>query len=263
MSGRLAGRRAVVVGAGQTPGSTMGNGRAIALRLAEEGARVLLVDRDAGSLAQTAAMIPGGAATHVGDITDDDGPAAIVRAAGEALGGIDVLVNNVGVGSVDDAPADRITDAAFDRIMAVNLRAMLRSIRAALPMLRDDGGGAIVNISSLASVAPAAILAYSIAKAGVNRLTQSVALHEAANGVRCNAVLPGLIDTPMAIVGNARREARDEGAVRTARIARVPVGRMGEAIDVANAVLFLASDEARYITGALLPVDGGMAARVG
>lgn len=263
MSGRLAGKRAVVVGAGQTPGSTTGNGRAIAQLFATEGATLLLVDRDGGSLEETSASIGDNVFTLVCDIADDGAAEQIAKAAADRLGGLDILVNNVGRGALTDGPADRLDDDAWDAILSVNLRAMWRTIKACLPQLREDGGGAIVNISSLAGVAPSPMLAYSISKAGVNRMTQSVAIHEAARGVRCNAILPGLMDTPMAIEGVSKREGKAADQVRAERIKRVPMGRMGDATDTANAALFLASDEARFITGALLPVDGGASARVG
>lgn len=265
MNGRLAGKRAVVVGAGQTAGSTMGNGRAIAMRFAEEGARLLLVDRDPDSLGTTAAMLRGEHALHVTDIAADDGPASIAAAATDALGGIDVLVNNVGIGRgrARDARAADLNEEAWDLIHAVNLRAMWRTMKYCLPQLRADGGGAIVNVSSIASLGPAPMIAYALSKAGVNRLTQSTAVHEAPAQVRCNAVLPGMMDTPMAIEGIALRDGLSTEKIRAMRDAGVPMGHMGEALDTANAVLFLASDEARFITGQLLAVDGGQSARVG
>jgi NAD(P)-dependent dehydrogenase (short-subunit alcohol dehydrogenase family) len=137
-------------------------------------------------------------------------------------------------------------------------------IRHAIPAMREQGGGAIVNISSLASLAGGNQVAYEVSKAGMNRLTTSVANANAAHGIRCNAVLPGLMDTPMAVAGIAEARGESADAVRAARNARVPLrGRMGAAWDTANAALFLASDDAGFITGVLLPVDGGMSARVG
>jgi NAD(P)-dependent dehydrogenase (short-subunit alcohol dehydrogenase family) len=130
--------------------------------------------------------------------------------------------------------------------------------------MREQGKGAIVNISSLASIAGGNQVAYEISKAAVNRLTTSIAQANARHGIRCNAVLPGLMDTPMAVAGIARASGQDEEAVRQMRNARVPLGaKMGTAWDTANAALFLASDEAKFITGVLLPVDGGMSVRIG
>ena len=138
------------------------------------------------------------------------------------------------------------------------------TIKHVVPVMREQGGGSIVNISSLASLAGGNQVAYEVSKAGVNRLTTSVANANAAHGIRCNAVLPGLMDTPMAVSGIAGATGSSTAAVREARNARVPLrGKMGTAWDTAYAALFLASDEAKFITGVLLPVDGGMSARVG
>ncbi len=267
MSGRLANKAAVVVGAGQTPGTTIGNGRATAILFAREGARVLLIDRDLASADETAAMIAaegGVALTFAADITREADCQALVAEAKAKLGRIDILHNNVGIGA-GDGPAHRLEEAAFDKIMAVNLKGMWLTIKHALPAMREQGGGgAIVNISSLAAIAPANILAYEMSKAGVNKLTTSVAAANARHGIRCNAIMPGLIDTPMAVEGIARARGESVEAVRAARNSRVPLGgKMGEAWDVAYAALFLACDEAKFITGAVLPVDGGMSVRRG
>ena len=264
---RLADKTAIVVGAGQTPGATIGNGRAMALLFAREGARVLCVDRDGARAEETAALIAGegGLASALqADIVEPGAAAAIMDAAMARLGRVDILVNNVGIGGGGDAPAHRLDEAAFDRIMTVNLKAMWLTIKAALPAMREAGRGAIVNISSLASLAGGNMLAYELSKAGVNRLTAHVAQSNARYGIRCNAVLPGLMDTPMAVAGVAMERAADEESVRAARNARVPLGgKMGTAWDTAHAALFLASDDAGFITGVLLPVDGGMSSRIG
>jgi NAD(P)-dependent dehydrogenase (short-subunit alcohol dehydrogenase family) len=263
---RLQDKAAVVVGAGQTPGSTIGNGRAIALLFASEGAEVLCVDRDRARAEETAEIITreGGRASALdADIVKAGHAARIVDTARERFDRIDILINNVGIGG-GDAPAHILEEAAFDRILNVNLKGMWLTIRAALPVMRAQQTGAIVNISSLASIAGGNQLAYEISKAGVNRLTTSVAQNNARHGIRCNAILPGLMDTPMAIAGVAQTTGQDEEAVRNARNARVPLrGKMGTAWDTAHAALFLASDEAQFITGVLLPVDGGMSSRIG
>ena len=267
MTGRLAGKRAVIVGAGQTPGETLGNGRAMALLFAREGARVLCVDREADRAEETAAMIAaeGGKAFAIAtDIREAEAGPAIVAAAISHLGGMDILINNVGIGGRGDGPAHLLGDEAFDLILDVNLKGTWRTIKAALPGLRDQGSGAIVNISSLAGIAGGTQLAYEVSKAGVNRLTASVAQANAGKGVRCNAVAPGLMDTPMAVAGIAGASGQDIEAVRATRNARVPLGKvMGTAWDTAHAALFLASDDARFITGVVLPVDGGMSSRIG
>jgi NAD(P)-dependent dehydrogenase (short-subunit alcohol dehydrogenase family) len=263
---RLEGKRAVVVGAGQTPGSTIGNGRAMALLFAREGADVLCVDRDGSRAEETAAMIAkagGRAGALEANIVKAGAAQSVIAAARARFGGLDILINNVGIGG-GDAPAHRLEEAAFDRILTVNLKGMWLTIKAALEPMREAGGGAIVNISSLASIAGGHQLAYEVSKAAVNRLTTSVAQANAGRFIRCNAVLPGLMDTPMAVAGIASAAGLDEEKVRQDRNARVPLGRkMGTAWDTAYAALYLASDEARFVTGVLLPVDGGMSSRIG
>ena len=265
-NGRLADRVAVVVGAGQTAGETIGNGRATAITFAREGASLLLVDRDGASLQETAdqAAAHGGRVEQVvADVAADDGPQRIVDGALEAFGRIEILHNNVGIG-LGDGPPHHLDDEAYDRIMDVNLRAMWRTCRAAVPALRASGNGAIVNISSLAAIAAAGNLtAYKLSKAGVNALTQNLALTNAKHGVRANAIMPWFIDTPMGVDGPARALDLDRSAYADGRASIVPLGRQGTAWDVANAALLLASDEAAFITGVTLAVDGGQAARVG
>ncbi|MBW3537286.1 MAG: glucose 1-dehydrogenase [Actinobacteria bacterium] len=264
--GRLEGRVATVIGAGQTPGETIGNGRATAITFAREGARLLLVDRDVESLQETAELARTGTGevhTVALDITEPDAPQLAVTAATDRFGRIDILHNNVGIGE-GDGPPHRLQEEAYDRIMEVNLRAMWRMCRSAIPAMREGGGGAIVNVSSLASVASAGNLtAYKLSKAGVNALTQNIAITNAKYGIRANAILPGFIDTPMAVDAAARASGRDRSELARERSAWVPLGRQGTAWDVAAAALFLASDEAAFITGILLPVDGGQSARIG
>ncbi len=266
MAGRLEGKAAVVVGAGQSPGETLGNGRAMALLFAQEGARVLCVDRVAERAQETAAMIDeaGGEAYALqADVTRAAEATAIVAEALARLGRLDILVNNVGIGG-GDGPVHKIEEAAFDRILSVNLKGMWLVTKAALGPMREQRGGAIVNISSLAARAGGIQVAYEVSKAAVNRLTTSTAQSQARYGIRCNAVQPGLIDTPMAVAGIAGASGRTQAEVRAERDARVPLGgKMGTAWDTAHAALFLASDEAKFITGAILPVDGGMGVRIG
>ena len=262
MANRLSGKRAIIVGAGQTIGDTEGNGRAIARLFSEHGARLLLVDRDAPSAEATARLCDG--ETHVlqADVTHLDSATSISDAARDVLGGIDVLIYNVGVGDRHDGLADTMSEEAWDRILAVNLSGARRCIGACLPALRESPAGSIVAISSLAAIAPSAMIAYSVSKAGLGRLIQSTAVHEAARGVRCNAVLPGLMDTPMAIEGQSQRRGIDKDMLRQERSRSVPMGHMGDASDTAMATLFLASEEARFITGVLLSVDGGASVKV-
>lgn len=262
MTGRVAGKTALVMGAGQTPGATIGNGRAIAILLAREGARVLCADRELDRAEETAAAIraEGGEAEAIAcDVTRRaDCDAAVAH-----WGGVEILVNNVGIGG-NDGPAHTIAEDAFDRILSVNLKGVLNGIAAAIPGMRERHGGAIVSISSLAGIAGYHMVAYETSKAAVNRLTQSTALANAKYGVRVNAVAPGLMDTPMAIDGIARARGLDREVVRAERAARVPLNaQMGDAWDTAYATLFLCSDEAKFVTGVVLPVDGGMGARIG
>lgn len=265
-TGRLAGKVAVVVGAGQTPGETLGNGRATSLLFAREGASVVLVDRDPDSLAETERQVvdEGGlAATVVADIADAAACASIPTAALEAFGRIDVLHNNVGIGAGDSTPL-RLDDDAWDRIMNVNLKAMWRTCKAVVPVMREQGSGAVVNISSLAAVAAATMLtAYKVSKAGVNALTHALAMNNARYGIRVNAIMPGLMDTPMAVDAVAAAAGADRADIAKARASQVPLGHQGTAWDVARAALFLASDEAAFVTGVVLPVDGGQGARIG
>jgi NAD(P)-dependent dehydrogenase (short-subunit alcohol dehydrogenase family) len=269
MGDRLKDKTAIVVGAGQTPGETIGNGRAMAILFAREGAQVLCVDRILARAEETAAMIAqegGQASAFEADVTRAEQAAAIVATGQARLGRIDILVNNVGVGGAQggrDGPAQHADEVAFDRIVEVNLKGMWLVTKAVIPVMREQGGGAIVNISSLASIAGGNQVAYEVSKAGVNRLTTSVAAANAKYRVRCNAILPGLMDTPMAIVGISQASGRTQEETRAMRNARVPMGQMGTGWDTAHAALFLASDDAQFISGVLLPVDGGMSARVG
>lgn len=260
IAGRLEGKTAIIVGAGQTPGATIGNGRAMAILFAREGAAVMCVDNRLESAEETAAMIAheGGRATSfAADITDAKACAAIALAGQARLGGrIDILVNNVGTGR-GDAPPHAISEEAWDRIIDVNLKSMVMTIRHVLPIMRAQKAGAIVNISSLAAIAGHHKVTYEVSKMGVNRLTVAVAAGNAKHNVRCNAIMPGLMDTPMAIEGISAARGVSQDQLRAERSARVPMGRMGTGWDTARAALFLASDEASFITGVVLPVDGG------
>lgn len=265
MNGRLHDKVAVIVGAGQQPGPTIGNGRATAIRFADEGARLVLVDRDADAVDETLRDVieAGAVATSlVVDVTADDAPDQIVAAALANFGGIDVLHNNVGIG-LGDAPPHKLTDEVFDRIMDVNLRALWRTCRAVIPVMRQQQSGVITNISSIASVAGNHIAAYRMSKAGIDALTKNLAITNAKHGIRVNAILPGLIDTPLGVDSVAKAIGIDRDVLAARRAAAVPLGHQGTAWDVANAALFLASDEAAFITGVCLPVDGGQSARVG
>lgn len=263
---RLDGKVAVVCGAGQTPGATIGNGRATATLFAREGAKVLCVDRDIERAKDTEAAIreEAGEATALGaDVTDAQDCRAIVDACMELYGRLDVLHNNVGI-AAGDASVGRIELADWHRIFEVNLTGMMLTVKAALPVMRDQGSGVITNVSSVASIAAYPMVAYKVSKAGVNALTQQVASANARYGIRCNVILPGLMNTPMAIEGiSAARGISTDELIRE-RDEMVPLkGGMGSAWDIAHAALFLASEEAGFITGVVLPVDGGQSIRVG
>ena len=266
MSGRLAGKVAIVMGAGQTPGDTIGNGRATALLFAREGARVVAVDRRLDSAEETVAMIrgEGGEAEAVcADATREADCAALVADCVRRSGRIDVLHNNVGIGGGDDGPA-HVTEEAWDRILAVNLKSVVFPCKHVLPVMREQKGGAITNVSSIAAVCVTPAVAYKTSKAGINAYTQSLALGNAKYGIRANVIMPGLMETPMAIEGISRERGIPKQELIRQRNQAVPLGgKMGTAWDVAWAAVFLASDEARFITGVMLPVDGGQSARVG
>ncbi len=259
---RLADKIAIVIGAGQSPGTGMGNGRATALRFAQEGAKVFAVDRDLGSAEETVAMIVnagGDAVAHSADVTKEATLAAAIKAAHDRWARIDILHNNVGVSIAGgDASPTEITEEAFDRIVAINLRGMVMACKHVLPIMRRQRSGAIVNISSTAATLDYPFVTYKATKAGLIAYTQQLAIQNAEYGVRANCILPGLMDTPMAVDTRARVGNRSRAEVAAERDARVPLRhKMGTGWDVANAALFLASDEANFVTGVALLVDGG------
>ena len=260
MTGRVQDKVAVILGGGQTPGATIGNGRATAILLAREGATVVIADRDLASAQDTVDMIAaeGGdaAAAHV-DATSEASVAALIAGTVERYGAVHVLHNNVGASlALGDAVALDITEEAFDRSFAVNLKSHWLACKHAIPVMRDQGGGSIVNISSLAVLEAYPYVGYKTMKTAVVALTQNLAAAHADAGVRVNAILPGLMDTPMAIEARVAAGTPREQVVAM-RNARVPLGQqMGTAWDVAYAALFLHSDEARFISGVWLPVDG-------
>jgi len=200
------------------------------------------------------------AAAFACDVTQRDQVDRLVDDVVKRFGRLDILVNDAGRG---DAPPHAIEEDAWDRIMDINLKSMAMTIRHVLPVMRQQKSGAILNISSLAAIAGHHMVTYEVSKSAVNRLTTVVAAGNAKHGVRCNVVMPGLMDTPMAITGIAAASGKSPEALRADRNARVPMGRMGSAWDTAYAALFLCSDEARFITGAILPVDGGTSVTIG
>jgi len=266
MTDRLKDKCAIVMGGGQTPGDTIGNGRATSILFAREGARVVVADTRLDSAEETVDEIAkeGGAAIAVpADATCEDDCRRVVETCVSEFGRVDVLHNNVGIGGADAGPA-HIEEDVWDQILAVNLKSVVFPCKAALPVMRDQSSGAIVNISSIAAVCSTPIVAYKTSKAGVNAYTQTLAIGNAKHGIRANVIMPGLMQTPMAIEGISQGRGIDKESLIRERNAQVPLGRqMGTAWDVAHAALFLASDDARFITGVALPVDGGQSARIG
>ena len=268
---RLDGKTAVIFGAGQGPttGEIIGNGRATALTFAREGARVLCVDRHLASAEETAAMIRakgGTAEAAAADVTDEALLKAAIGACVARWGRLDILNNNVGV-SVEfgDAPMESVTAEAFGKIMEINLFGCILACRHALPVMRDQGSGSIINISSASAYWTGhPTVTYPASKLAMVGFTRQLAIQNADRGVRANAILPGLMNTPMAVDRRMQISGRTRDDVEAERHAKVPLNnRMGDAWDVANAALFLASDESRFVSGIELPVDGASMARVG
>ncbi len=263
----LAGKVAVVVGAGQTPGQTIGNGRATALLFAREGARVVAVDRDLDAAQATvrAIGVEGGTALALAaDITSERDIERFVTATVDRLGRIDILHNNVGVSlAAGDGPVADCTSEAFDLVTSTNLRGMVLTCKHALAVMQAQQSGVVVNISSIAAVVDYPNIAYKTSKAGVIALTENLAITYARYGIRVNCILPGLMNTPMAIEPRVGRDGLSREQVIALRDSRVPLGKMGTGWDVAQAALFLASPQAAFITGVALPVDGGQRLKAG
>ncbi len=258
----------MIIGAGQSPGEGMGNGRATALRFAQEGARIMAVDRDLSSAEETVSLIRksgGEGFSFQADVTSESNLAAATAAAQKRWGHIDILHYNVGVSlGGGDTTLLEFTEEIFDRVTAINLRGAIMACKQVIPIMRQQRAGAIIMISSLAALEDYPYVAYKTSKAGMIAFTKQVAIQNAEYGIRANAILPGLMDTPMALETRVKLSGKSRAQVAAERDARVPLRhKMGTAWDVANAALFLASDEANYITGVELLVDGGRALMVG
>lgn len=263
---RLENKVAIVTGAGQTPGETIGNGRATALLFAREGAKVMLTDRDLTSAEETARIITeegGECFPFEMDVSKESDCADMVETCMSRYGRIDILHNNVGIG-FRDGGITSLEEENWDRIFDVNLKSMYLTCKHTIPIMRQQQAGVVINISSVAAIASTGMLAYKTSKAGVIALTQNVANGNARHNIRANCILPGLMNTPMAIEGYSQMQGRTREDVIAGRDKMVPLGnKMGTAWDVAYAALFLASDEAKFITGVNLPVDGGQSIRIG
>jgi len=271
MVGRVEGKVALVTGAGSV-GPGWGNGKAAAVLYAREGAKVFAVDRNEAAAEETAGLIreEGGDVTVArADVSKMSDVEAMVGACISAYGRIDILHNNVGIVEVG-GPAE-LSEEAWDRVNDVNLKSMFLIHKAALPVMAGQGPGpagqrgAIVNISSVSGIRYTGVpyISYATTKGAIVPFTRSVALEYAGQGIRANTILPGLMNTPMIV--EPLTEAYGGGDVdkmMRVRDAQCPLGHMGDAWDVAHAALFLASDEAKYITGTTLVVDGGLSAKV-
>ena len=264
---RLEKKTVIVVGGGQQPGDSIGNGKATCVLFAREGAHVAVVDNQMERAQDTVSMIKsegGQAFPLVADVTSEAELKKMIADAHEEMGRVDILHNNVGFSLAGgDTVIDDITEENFDRVMTVNLRGMVMTCKHVLPIMRAQKSGAIVSISSMAAIESYPYVTYKTSKAGVVAMTEQLAYMNFEHGIRANVILPGLMHTAMAIDARVTAEkSRDQ--VIAERDAKVPLGnKMGTAWDVAYLALFLASDEAKFITGVSIPVDGGASVRRG
>ena len=264
MRGRLQNRIAIVTGAGSV-GPGWGNGRATCVRFAEEGAKIFAIDRDPDKTAETVERVTavgGEIVTYQCDVTSNESVAAMVKACVDRFGRIDVLVNNVG-GSAHGGPVD-MPEEVWDAQVDYNLKSVFLTCKHVLPIMERQKSGAIVNVASTSGIrfTGAFQVGYAATKAGVIQLSRVVAVQYAAKGIRVNTVVPGQLHTPMVEARLARQRAGgDVKALLEQRQKRIPIGFMGDGRDTANAALFLASDEARFVTGTEIVVDGGMTVR--
>jgi NAD(P)-dependent dehydrogenase (short-subunit alcohol dehydrogenase family) len=265
---RLKGKVAVIIGAGQSPGEAMGNGRATVIRFAQEGASVLAVDRDMASARDSLSMAGGdvdGEAFEA-DVTKSPTLQAAIEAAVTRWGRVDILHYNVGVSVMGgEQTLDNLTDEVFDLINAINLRGAVMAAKFVQPIMRAQRSGVVINVSSITAIETfTPLVAYRTSKAGMLAFTQQFAMENAEYGIRANAILPGLVATAMAVDTRMRLSGRSREDIVAERNKKVPLrGAGGSGWDVANAALFLASDEASFITGVNLPVDGGSLAKIG
>lgn len=264
MPGRLQDKVALVTGAGCV-GPGWGNGRATAVRFAEEGAKVFAADKSGEAMKETldgVAEFGGTIRSHECDVTSNASVKGMVEACMAAFGRIDVLVNNVG-GSAAGGPVD-LSEEAFDAQLDFNLKSVFLTCKHVIPIMERQGGGSIVNLASTSGLrwTGSAQVGYATSKAGVIQFSRVVAVQYAAKGIRVNTVVPGQLHTPMVEARLAKqRTGGDVEALLKSRVARIPLGFMGDGRDTANAALFLASDEARFVSGTEIIVDGAMVAR--
>lgn len=264
MAGRLQGKIALIVGAGCV-GPGWGNGRAACVLFAQEGAKIFAVDRDMAPMEETVARVKeagGDIATHLCDVTQQASVAAMVKACTDRFGRIDVLVNNVG-GSAPGGPVE-MAEEAWDAQIDLNLKSIFLTCKHVIPVMEAQGGGSIINTASASGIrwTGAAQVAYAASKAGVIQFSKVVAVQYAKKHIRVNTIVPGQLHTPMVEVRLAKtRAGGDVEKLLAQRQARIPLGFMGDGRDTANAALYLASDESRWVTGTEIVLDGGMSAR--
>lgn len=265
MTGRVAGKVAIVTGAGSI-GPGIGNGKAAAIVYAREGASVMLVDYNLDAALETKSWIDneGGACIpYKADVGSSSDCKKIIEECINKFGRVDILHNNIGIeipGGIDE-----ISEESWDKVLNVNLKSMFLLCKHALKYMEKQGNGSIINISSINAIRtlPALSIAYSVSKAGVIALTREIAVQYAPNGIRANAILPGMMNTPMVTVSLTDAYGGDTEQMHAMRDRMCPTKKQGEPWDTAYLGLFLASDEAKYITGASFIVDGGMTCTVG
>lgn len=260
MAGRLQGKTALILGAGCVSDG-WGNGNATAVAFAREGANIVSVDMDEAAAARTAELVrqEGGQVIHVqADVANQEQIERAVQLTVEQFGRVDILHNNAGA-NAKGGPVET-SEEDWDRVMAVNAKGALFSCKAVIPVMQRQGGGSIIHISSIASVAWTGhpFISYHASKAALNHMTRVMAVQYAADNIRCNCIMPGLIDSPRIHGTILSLYDGDVEKMQRTRSASVPMKRMGEVWDVAHAALFFASDESKYVTGVVMPVDGGI-----
>jgi NAD(P)-dependent dehydrogenase (short-subunit alcohol dehydrogenase family) len=264
MVGRLQDKVALITGAGCV-GPGWGNGRATAVRFAQEGAKIFAADKSPKTMEETVARcreVSEEVTTFTGDVIDNASVVAMVEACMKAFGRIDILVNNVG-GSAAGGPVE-MAEEVFDAQLDYNLKSVFLTCKHVLPIMERQGGGAIVNLASTSGTrwTGSAQVGYATSKAAVIQFSRVTAVQYAKKGIRVNTVIPGQLHTPMVEVRLAKqRTGGDVEKLLETRVKRIPLGFMGDGRDTANAALFLASDEARFVTGTEILVDGGMSVR--
>jgi NAD(P)-dependent dehydrogenase (short-subunit alcohol dehydrogenase family) len=262
---RLKGKVAIVTGAGQRPGEGVGNGPATAMIFAREGARVLLANRSIASVEETRDLIRAEgyeAECMVADVCIESDCEKLVQAAMAKYGRLDIVQNNAGI-ALPDGDTLQVRREDWDETIKVNLTGAMQISKHALPPMRRQNSGCIIHVSSIAAIGSIPVISYKVAKSALNEFTRWLAFENAPHNIRCNVLLLGLMDTPMGIEYHHKASGTPRDELRRQRSANVPMKRMGTPWETAAAALFLASDDASYITGAVLPLDGGMHTRVG